>query len=138
MNCAKCGEPVTDAMTIEKLREGLPADLRGMTPLVTHELCPRDREAAAAAERAGRHFECRVQIVEVFPDTDPDGGGHLSWTAAPGRAVEPRTLFDFVVSERAATLDAAMRPLALGLGVKWQRAETQTGVADADALQAQS
>jgi hypothetical protein len=102
---------------------------------LTHEVCPGD-EPAPADE--GRYFEVRVQIVEV---TEPPGDDPVIPAYANGspdqnarRDAIVTELVSFKAGHRAADLDAAMRPLALALGEKWQAAEKQARIADAENL----
>lgn len=118
MQCQRCGKDMPP----------LPDDLARLARShggvsLAHDVCPGD----AAASQPGRVFEVRVQIVEVSQpvDVDPDPD-------AAGDDFEPiiDELVRFRHEVRAENLDAAMRPLATGLGEKWMAAEKQAKVAD--------
>lgn len=121
--CTKCRQPMPD----------LPDELVAMAraaggAVLAHDVCPGE-----TADQ-GRYFEVRVQIVEV---TEPQGDEPVIAPYVNGSA-EQNARRDALVTElvsfrhglRAVDLDAAMRPLALGLGEKWQKAERQAKVAD--------
>lgn len=102
----------------------LPDDLAAMMRTtggvaLAHETCPGEKPAALE----GRYFEVRVQIVEV---TDRDTE---SMDAVLGNPIVDE-LVDFRYGTRATNLDAAMRPLAEGLGEKWMAAEKHASIAD--------
>lgn len=108
--CQKCGGPMpelSDELVALARRAG------GVT--LAHDVCPGD---LAAAETAGRAFELRSTIVEIVPDEAEPGG------------VRVEEMMRFDVGVRAENLDAAMRPMALAFGEKWERAEKNAGIAD--------
>jgi hypothetical protein len=117
LTCQKCGGEMPP----------LPDDLATMMRSaggvqLVHDLCPGEKPVALE----GRYFEVRVQIVEVTEpvdvDPDPDAAGAFDPIVAE--------LVDFRYGTRAANLDAAMRPLAEGLGEKWMAAEKHAAIAD--------
>lgn len=115
LTCQRCGGDMPP------LPDDLAAVLRsGASVQVVHDQCPGDPEPAADELR---YFEVRTQIVEVR-QTEVRDGGELR-----PDVVE---LIDFRHGVRAPDLAAAMRPLADGLGEKWQRAEEHAAIADSD------
>lgn len=113
--CARCGVALPP----------LPIEVkRALTAGLSVELSHTEGECPGDDRRpAGRYFEVRVDIVEVVdPTMDSDTERDV-----PLRVTE---LVSFKHGLRAASLDEAMRPLALGLGEKWQQAEKQAGIAD--------
>jgi hypothetical protein len=112
--CSKCGLPMPPLD-----EELLKLARRHGSVALSHEVCPGQEPAA----ETGRYFEVRVQVVEIreieqFGEKD----------------VVADEMITFVAGLRAENLDAAMRPLALKLGEKWQDAEKQANIADADAV----
>jgi hypothetical protein len=118
--CAKCGLPT--AHLDEEMQRVLRAN-PGVT--IAHDVCPGSEPAAPS----GRYFEVRVQIVEVTEHDEGDGD-HPELGREVHHTVEE--LISFVAGHRAPNLDAAMRPLALALGEKWQKAEKQAAIADSE------
>lgn len=112
--CSKCGHPMPT------LSPELAAIARSNPGVVlAHEVCPGEKRPA----EEGRYFEVRVQVVEVTEMEHDDA-------VSPAPEVVVEELISFRAGHRAVDLDAAMRPLALKLGEKWQKAEKQAKVAD--------
>lgn len=117
--CSKCGQPMPP------LSEELKALARAAGGVsLSHDVCPGE---TANAHPAGRYFEVRVEVVEVTEE--PTGG----LGDGPNPEIVATELISFRTGLRATDLDAAMRPLALALGEKWQAAEKRAKIADADA-----
>jgi hypothetical protein len=116
--CGRCGLPLPE-MTEEAADALRAAIAAGAEVVLQHEVCP----GTEPEKPAGRYFEVRVQVVEVTEvnhgfDDDP--------------RVVVTEMMSFVHGHRAVDLAEAMRPLALGLGEKWQLGEKQARIADAD------
>ena len=115
--CSLCGEPLPELTADERkaLVGGGGIELR-------HAVCPRDAarvaDEIAARAGAGRYFEARVSLVEVADGATPDD------------AVTVTELASFIVGERAVDFAAALRPLALQLGGRWQECEKHAPIAD--------
>lgn len=103
--CSKCGGAVPQP-TDEMRRL---AATEGVALVIDHDVCP---DAAPPAPR--RRFVVDVTISELDGDSEDRG--------------EP--FFVFTHTVEADDLEAAMRPLAEGLGQKWMLAEKQARIAD--------
>jgi hypothetical protein len=106
--CGRCGHPLPPLP--EELQKVIDS---GHSVALMHEpgTCPTDEPA----KPAGKYYEVRVAVVRV-DESDTD---------------EVTELLSFVAGHRAANLGDAMRPLALALGEKWQKAEKNAGIAEA-------
>lgn len=117
--CGRCGVPLPP-LPVE-VRRALDA---GLGVELTHPEggCPTDDQRPK-----GRYFEVRVDVVEVVErDIVPTAVG-------PDSVFDAVEMLSFKHGLRADNLDAAMRPLALGLGEKWAAAEKRAGIADSGA-----
>jgi hypothetical protein len=123
--CQRCGGDLPPmAEDLAKLARST----AGVT--LAHDVCPGDEPATAQPE--GRYFEVRVEVVEVTEPTAPNpippyANGSTEQEA--GR-VQVTEMLSFQHGVRAKDLDAAMRPLAEGLGEKWMKAEKNAAIAD--------
>jgi hypothetical protein len=110
--CQRCGLPMPP------LPDELAAVVRSGAPVtLTHEVCP----GQDPPKPVGRYFEVRVAVVEVTEEPQLFDGDP---------AVVVTEMLSFVAGQRAADLEAAMRPLALLLGEKWMEAEKRSKIAD--------
>jgi hypothetical protein len=110
--CSRCGEPMPP------LPDELAAVVRSGAPVtLTHEVCP----GQDPPKPVGRYFEVRVAVVEITEEPQLFDGDP---------AVVATEMLSFVAGQRAADLEAAMRPLALLLGEKWMEAEKRSKIAD--------
>lgn len=129
LTCSKCGHPMPPLDDDAKRLL-----LSGMPITATHEVCPGPDGVTpdpATAAKEGRHFEVRVTVVELVPAAMDGEEAELYPTLAgtlPGPEVVE--MLSFVHGETATDLDTAMRPLALGLGIKWARAEKHARLTD--------
>lgn len=114
--CQRCGQ---DLPPMDGDLARLARSAGGVT--LAHDVCPGE----APPKPVGRLFEVRVQVYEVTEVTDTE----------TGEAFDPEytELIAFTADHRAVDLDTAMRPLALALGEKWQKAEKHAKITDAAA-----
>lgn len=119
--CAKCGIPLPPLD--EEVKRMIAAN-PGAEVYLAHEVCPD----APVVKPEGRFFEVHVRIVEL---TERETGGLGD---GPNPEIVAEELMSFVAGHRAPNLDEAMRPLALALGEKWEVAEKQARIADAEAI----
>lgn len=114
--CGRCGQsmpPLPDEL------KALARQAGGVT--LTHDVCPGTEPETPA----GRYYEVQCRIVHV-PDPTPRDHD-LTEIDQP----EARELASFHYGTRAVDLEAAMRPLAVGLGERWMRIEKQARIAEA-------
>lgn len=114
LRCSSCGGPMPPIQVEAAARALIAA--RGATLLCG--ACSGLALTATESTPAGRHFELVVELVEVIPPADGTRDGSRKLLQA------------FRAAVTAPSLDAAMRPLALEFGEKWQRAEASTHIAD--------
>lgn len=110
--CGRCGHPLPPLP--EELQKVIDS---GQSVALMHEpgTCPGDEPA----KPEGKYYEVRVAVVRVDENHDTDEVTGFT------------ELLSFVAGHRAANLPTAMRPLALALGEKWQKAEKNAGIAEA-------